>query len=56
MRFRRKTVVEKTRQVITKNLETVQTVAALLGENAASTEVLLNSIMESYRVSGDENE
>ena len=54
--MRKKTVVEKTRQVITKNLETVQTVAALLGENAASTEVLLNSIMESYRVSGDENE
>jgi iron only hydrogenase large subunit-like protein len=54
--MRKKIVVERTRQVISKNLETVQTIAALLGENAASTEVLLNSIMESYRVSGDEHE
>jgi iron only hydrogenase large subunit-like protein len=54
--MRKKNVVEKTRQVIAKNLETVQTIAALLGENAADTEVLLNSIIESYKVSGDGNE
>lgn len=54
--MQKKNVVEKTREVISKNLETVQTIAALLGENAANTEVLLNSIIESYKVSGDSNE
>ena len=37
--------------MINRNLQTVQTIAALLGENAASTEVLLNSIIESFNAS-----
>jgi hypothetical protein len=31
------------------NLETVQKIAFLLGENASLTEELLNSIIESYK-------
>lgn len=54
--MRKKNVVDKARKVITKNLETVQTIAALLGENAASTEVLLNSIIESYSVTGESDD
>jgi iron only hydrogenase large subunit-like protein len=39
-------IIEKrTREVIQKNMETVQRIAVLLGENAAVTDSLLNSIM-----------
>jgi hypothetical protein len=49
--MRKKHVIEKAENVINRNLQTVQTIAALLGENAASTEVLLNSIIESFNAS-----
>lgn len=39
-------VVKKTRSIITQNLETVQKIAYLLGENASKTETSLNSILE----------
>ena len=39
---------KKAKEVIKKNLSTVQKIAFLLGENAAETEVILNSIIESF--------
>lgn len=44
-------VIQQTRQVLQKNVETVQQIAYLLGENAAESEGILNSIIESF--SGD---
>lgn len=41
-------IINKTQEVIRKNLTTVQQIAYLLGENAAETEVILNSIIESF--------
>lgn len=41
-------VIQKAQEVIKKNLETVQQIAYLLGENAAESEVTLNSIIESF--------
>ena len=45
---RKEEVIERARDVIRRNLETVQQVASLLGENAAESEVVLNSIIESF--------
>ena len=45
----REEVVNRTQEVIQKNLETVQQVASLLGENASETENLLNSIAEFHQ-------
>lgn len=42
--------ISKAQNVIDKNLATVQKIAFLLGENAAETESMLNSIIESYGV------
>ncbi len=54
---RKEQVINKTQQVIRKNLETVQKIAYLLGENASETEVILNSVAESFLPSHiDENE
>ena len=39
---------EIARQVIQKNLKTVQQIAYLLGENAADSEIILNSIVRSF--------
>lgn len=41
-------IVQKSQEVIQKNLATVQKIAYLLGENAAESEVLLNSIIKSF--------
>lgn len=41
-------IIKKAKQVIKTNLTTVQQIAFLLGENAAESEVLLNSIIESF--------
>jgi iron only hydrogenase large subunit-like protein len=41
-------VIKRAREVIQKNLVTVQKIAYLLGENAAESEVTLNSIIESF--------
>lgn len=50
-------VIRRAREVIQKNLATVQKIAYLLGENAAESEVTLNSIIESFsptRIDGEE--
>lgn len=41
-------IINKAKQVIRKNLSTVQKIAYLLGENASESEVILNSIIDSY--------
>ncbi|MBN2166118.1 MAG: 4Fe-4S binding protein [Marinilabiliaceae bacterium] len=46
-RFQKEIVEKRTREVIKKNMETVQKIAFLLGENASFTDSLLNSILES---------
>ncbi len=43
--FKRDIVEKRTREVIKKNMETVQKIAFLLGENASYTDSLLNSIL-----------
>ena len=43
-------VIQKTRKVIDKNLKTVQKIAYLLGENASETEVMLDSIIDSFKL------
>ncbi|GAB1482500.1 [Fe-Fe] hydrogenase large subunit C-terminal domain-containing protein [Treponema sp.] len=45
---RKDRVVSQARKVITKNLAVVQKIAFLLGENAAESESILNSIIESF--------
>jgi len=40
-------MIQKAQKVIKKNLATVQQIAYLLGENAAESEVILNSIIHS---------
>ncbi len=48
--IRRETVVKKADAVIQKSLETVQQIASLLGENAAETEIMLNSLIDAFQV------
>lgn len=45
----REEIISRVQRVNKQNLETVQQIAFLLGENAAMTEELLNSIIESYQ-------
>jgi len=49
-RVRIETTVERARELIKKNVSTVQQIAFLLGESAAESEAILNSIIESYTV------
>ncbi|HVT88590.1 MAG TPA: [Fe-Fe] hydrogenase large subunit C-terminal domain-containing protein [Tepidisphaeraceae bacterium] len=49
-------VIRKAREVIQKNLSTVQQIAYLLGENAAESEITLNSIIESFSLRGIDEE
>ena len=46
-------ITRKAKQVISKNLKTVQKIAYLLGENAAETEITLDSIIDAFN-SGEE--
>ena len=41
-------ITRKAKQVISKNLKTVQKIAYLLGENAAETEITLDSIIDAF--------
>ena len=41
-------IIKKSRELMRKNVETVQKIAYLLGESAADSEVILNSITESF--------
>lgn len=43
-------IVKRTQKVIQENLETVQKIAYLLGENASRTETMLNTILEAYQI------
>ncbi len=45
-------IIQNAREVMKKNLTTVQQIAFLLGENAADSEVLLNSIIQSFSRKG----
>ena len=45
---KREMVVKKAEEVIRKNLESVQQIAGLLGENAAETEIILNSLINAF--------
>ena len=53
---KRETVVKKAEDVIQKSLETVQQIASLLGENAAETEIMLNSLIDAFSVHSDDAE
>ena len=44
----RNRIITQAKKVIDKNLSVVQKIAFLLGENAAETESMLNSIIESF--------
>ena len=46
-------IAQKAREVITKNIATVQEIASLLGEHMVETELLLNSIAEGYEAGSD---
>lgn len=46
-------IINRAQRINKQNIDTVQKIAQLLGENAAETEELLNSIIQSYRY-GDE--
>lgn len=50
--IRRDRVIEQARTVIEKNLSTVQNIAFLLGENAAESESILNSMIENFSGEG----
>lgn len=45
---KQETVVRKAEEVIRRNLESVQQIAGLLGENAAETEIILNSMINAF--------
>jgi len=49
---RKEEVINRVSEVIDQNLELVQKIAFLLGEGAATTEKMLNSIIESHKASG----
>lgn len=49
-------IISQAKKVITKNLSAVQKIAFLLGENAAETESILNSIIGSFNVDDDESD
>ena len=48
-------IAQKAREVITKNISTVQEIASLLGEHMVETELLLNSIAEGYDPNSNED-
>lgn len=52
---RRETIIKKTEEVIEKSLNSVQQIASLLGENAAETQLILNSLIESYSETENRN-
>lgn len=47
-------IIKRAERINKQNIETVQKIAFLMGENAAETEELLNSIIETYRYGDDE--
>ncbi|HWQ08784.1 MAG TPA: [Fe-Fe] hydrogenase large subunit C-terminal domain-containing protein [Holophaga sp.] len=53
--FQRDEVIQKAQEVIRKNVTTVQQIAYLLGENAADTEMLLHSIVDTIHLGPPDN-
>ena len=51
----RSKIAQKAREVITKNIATVQEIASLLGEHMVETELLLSSIAEGYDPNSNED-
>ncbi len=51
----RSKIAQKAREVITKNITTVQEIASLLGEHMVETELLLNSIAEGFDPNSSED-
>ena len=51
---RKNRIMSQAKKVIDKNLAVVQKIAYLLGENAAETESILNSIIESFSGNGSD--
>lgn len=47
--MQREQIIRRSRQVIQQNLKTVQEIAFLIGENAADSEIILSSIVESFQ-------
>lgn len=47
-------IIKRVQRINKQNIETVQKIAFLLGDNAAETEELLNSIIQSYQYGDDE--
>jgi iron only hydrogenase large subunit-like protein len=45
---RKEQIIDRAREVIQKNLRTVQQIAYLIGENAAESEIALNAIVDSF--------
>ena len=52
--MQREQIIKRARHVIQQNLTTVQKIAYLIGENAAESEIILNSIVESFSPVDDE--
>lgn len=50
----REKIARQAREVISKNIATVQEIACLLGEHMVETEILLDSIAKGYESSGEE--
>lgn len=47
--LKREIVIKKAEEVINKNLQNVQQIASLLGENAAETEIILRSLTDEFQ-------
>lgn len=54
--LQREEIIKRSRHVIQQNLMTVQKIAYLMGENAAESEIMLNSIVESFSAENAEGE
>jgi iron only hydrogenase large subunit-like protein len=52
--MKREVVIRKAEEVINKNLQSVQQIASLLGENAAETEIILRSLTDQFQYSTPE--
>ncbi|MBB6482463.1 [Fe-Fe] hydrogenase large subunit C-terminal domain-containing protein [Spirochaeta isovalerica] len=51
---KREDVIRKAEEVISKNLQNVQQIASLLGENAAETEIILRSLTDQFQFTAAE--
>ncbi len=54
--FQKERIINKSRELMRRNVDTVQKIAYLLGESAAESELILNSIAESFSVQEDDDD